>query len=127
MNPKGNEREPNAPYSWIAINPNVPDSKPIVDTKLIDEIVEWMATEVKHHKVLDHHEAAKAIFGRLGLQAAMGGVILVAQEGNDRNGSIEEVYRFSAPVLHAFRKLTGKMVRWGKNDRYWVAVKPEQA
>jgi hypothetical protein len=129
MDPKENDRELRAPYmtGWTVIgNPNTGDPKPIVDTKLIDATVEWMATEVERHKVLHHDKAAKAWFERLGFQAALGGLILVASERNDRNDTIEEVYRFSEPVLCAFRKLTGKTVRWGKNDRYWVAVTAKQ-
>jgi len=128
MLPKENEQELNLPYTWTVIgNPNAADTKLITDTKLINETVEWMATEVTRCTVLDHHKAAKAILERLGFRAVMGGLILVTQERHDGNGSIREVCRFSPPVLQAFREMTGKTVRWGKNDRYWVAVKPKQA
>jgi hypothetical protein len=129
MDPNENERKPNVTRiaGWTVIgDPNATGTEPIVDTQLIDEIVEWMATEVERRKVLDHDEAAKIILERSGVRAVWGGVVLVAQESNTSNGSIEEVYRFSAPVLHAFRKLTGKTVRWGKDNRYWVAVKPKR-
>jgi hypothetical protein len=96
-------------------------------TRVINEIAEWMAAEVRRHGKLDHHEAANAIRGRSPYLEVIGGrgLILTDQERNDRNGSIREVYRFGPPVLQAFRELTGKTVRWGKNERYWVAVKPK--
>ena len=98
-------------------------------TRVINEIAEWMAAEVKRREILNHHEAANAVRGRLPYLEVIGGrgLILVDQERNERNGSIREVYRFGPPVLQAFRELTGKTVKWGKNDRYWVAVKPKQA
>jgi len=128
MLPNENEQELNLPYTWTAIgNPNAADSALITDTAMINETVEWMATEVTRRTRLDHHKAAKAIFERLGLRALMGGLILVTQERHDGNGSIREVCRFRPPVLQAFRELTGKTVKWGKNGRYWIAVKPKQA
>jgi len=130
MDSKENEPGLNLPYNvvWTVVgNPNGADTKPNADIKLVNETVEWMATEVKRRTSLNHHEAAKATLNRLGFQAVMGGLILVAQERHDGKGSIREVYRFSLPVLQAFLELTGKTVRWGKDDRYWVAVKPKQA
>ncbi len=98
-------------------------------TRVINEIAEWMAAEVKRRGILDHHEAANAIRGRLPYLEVTGGrgLVLVDRERNDGDGSIREVYRFGPPVLQAFRELTGRTVRSGKNDRYWVAVKPKQA
>jgi hypothetical protein len=118
MEPKKNT------IDWFVIaNPNEPDAELIADTELTTETVEWMAKEVRHRKVLDHHEAAKATLEKLGLQAVMGGLVLRAH--HDGNGSSREVYRFSPRVLQAFRELTRKTVRWGKKDRYWVTVKPK--
>jgi hypothetical protein len=100
------------------------------DTKLINEIAEWMAVEVKRRKKLDHNEAANEIRQRLQNAGPLDELamdrlklIVVTQERNDHDGSIREVYRLGPPILRAFRELTGKTVRWGKNDRYWVAVK----
>jgi hypothetical protein len=90
----------------------------IADPKLVNETVEWMVTEVKRRRRLDHHEAAEAILERVGLQASTGRLIMVVQEHDDRDGSIREVYRFTPSVLQAFRELTGKTVKWGKHDRY---------
>jgi hypothetical protein len=125
MDPKEKKRESNLPYAipWIG---NI-NGELIADTKLINETVEWLATEVKRRGALKHHDAAEAIIERLGLQAAMGGLVLMTRERDDGDGSIREVYRFSPPVLQALRKRTGKTVRWGKHDRYWVAVGPKQA
>jgi hypothetical protein len=94
--------------------------------KLIAEIVEWLAAEVKRRGTLNHHEAAKAVRERSPYLKVIRGFISVDQERNDSDGSTREVYRFGPRVLKAFGGLTGKTVRWGKNDRYWVAVKPRQ-
>jgi hypothetical protein len=93
--------------------------------KVINEIAEWMAAEVKLHGKLDHHDAASAIRRRLPYLEMIGGrgLILVEQEHHDRTGAVREVLRFGSPVLEAFRDLTGKSVRWGKANRYWIAVK----
>jgi hypothetical protein len=125
MDPEENDRElqaPFMPFVAVSIDPNTGDR--IIDSKLIDMIVEWLAAEVKCRGVLDHHRAAKATLERHRFQEVllMGGLILEALERNDGNDTIERVYRFSEPVLDAFRKLTGKTVRWGKRNRYWVAV-----
>jgi hypothetical protein len=101
------------------------------DTKLINEIAEWMAAEVKRRKKLDHSEAANEIRQRLqnpldALAIDRLKLIVGTQERNDRDGSIRQVYRLGPPVLRAFRELTRKTVRWGKNDRYWVAVKQKK-
>jgi hypothetical protein len=92
----------------------------------IDELAEWIAAEVKKRGILDHHEAANTILQRRGgLCLIPFRLVIQARERNDLDGSVREVYRFSAPVLEAFRKMSGKTVRWGKEDRYWVAVKPK--
>ena len=110
----------------VSLNSNAAVSKPIADAKLIDEIVEWMATEVKRGKVLNHHEAAKTILERLGNRAVWEELILTAEERDDHDGSMREVYRFGPVVLEAFAKLTGKTVNWGKQNRNWFAAKPKQ-
>jgi hypothetical protein len=91
--------------------------------RLINEIAEWMAAEVKDRGKLDHHEAANAIRQRPRYYDVMVGLskqVIETQERDDRDGSIREVCRFSPPVLEKFRELTGNTVRWGKKDRYWV-------
>jgi hypothetical protein len=129
MGRKENERELKLPYIVGPVmfpNANAADTKVIGDTKLINETIEWMAMEVKRHKVLNHHEAAKTILDRLGVGALWDGLVLVTQERDDRNGSIRELYRFGPAVLEAFRQLTGKTVRWGKRNRNWYAVRLKQ-
>ena len=131
-----NERVHYLPYTKIGENTvfgqrvfpngNAADSKPIADAKLINEIVEWLATEVQCRKVLNHHEAAKTILERLGSGAAWNELILMAQERDERDGSMREVYRFGPAVLQAFRELTGKTVNWGKQNCNWFAVKAKQ-
>jgi hypothetical protein len=125
--PKENERVLKLPYTiYPIINANAANTGLFGDDgKLMNEIIEWMATEVKRHEVLNHHKAAKTILERLGVEALWRGVIVLAQEHDDCNGSIREVYRFSPAVLEAFRQLTGKTVRWGKWNRNWYA-KPKQ-
>jgi hypothetical protein len=86
-------------------------------TRLINDIAEWMAAEVKDRGKLDHHEAANAIRKRGHLESTL---IIEAQELIYRDASFRKVYRFSPPVLEKFRELTGNTVRWGKKDRYWV-------
>ena len=110
----------------VSLNSNAAVSKPIADAKLIDEIVEWMATEVKRRNALNHHEAAKTILERLGNRAVWEELILTAEERDDHDGSMREVYRFGPVVLEAFAKLTGKTVNWGKQNRNWFAAKPKQ-
>jgi hypothetical protein len=121
MNPKENEREPNPFFLPFAD----PSGEWIADPKLINEAVEWLATEVKRRPVLKHHDAVKAVVETLGPQAKM--LALMTQERDDRDGSMRWVYRFTPPVLQAFRKRTGKAVRWGKHGRYWMADGPKQA
>jgi hypothetical protein len=98
-------------------------------SRLIRETAEWMATEVKRCGRLDHHQAANAIRQRSPYHELFGGRALtyVTQERDDRDGSIREVYRFGPAVLEAFKELTGKTVKWGKQNRYWIAVKPKHA
>jgi hypothetical protein len=87
-------------------------------TRVITEIAEWMAAKVKDRGKLDHHEAANFIRQWRGYDSTK--LIIEARERDDRDGSIREICRFSPPVLEKFRELTGKTVRWGKKDRYWV-------
>jgi hypothetical protein len=89
-------------------------------TRLITEIAEWMAAEVKDRGKLDHHEAANAIRQRRYNDVMPWKLIIETQERNDRDGSIREVCRFSPPVLERFRELTRNTVKWGKKGRYWV-------
>jgi hypothetical protein len=87
---------------------------------LINEIAEWMAAGVKDSGKLDHHEAANFIRQRRRDEVMKWKLIVETQERDDRDGSIREICQFSPPVLDKFRELTGKTVRWGKKDRYWV-------
>jgi hypothetical protein len=125
MDPKEKGREQKSRHLTLIVD--LARSHNSARTKEINEIAEWMAAEVKRRGKLDHHEAANAIRMRSPYLDVTGGrgLILANQERNDRNDSIREVYRFGPPVLQAFRELTGKTVRWGKNDRYWVVVKPK--
>jgi len=105
--------------------------RPQLPSRPIRETAEWMAAEVKRCGRLDHHEAANAIRMRLpGFLEVIWGkkaLVYVAQERDDRDGSMREVYRFCPEVLEAFKELTGKTVKWGKQNRYWIAVKPKHA
>ena len=129
MDPKRNERKLKNAHLQVAVD--LAQKRRASDTKLINEIAGWMAVEVKRREKLDHNEAANEIRQRLqnpldALAIERLKLIVVTQERNDRDGSIREVYRMGPPVLRAFRELTGKTVRWGKNDRYWVAVKQKK-
>jgi hypothetical protein len=107
----------------VSLNGNAAVSN--ADAKLVDEIIEWMETQVKRRKVLNHHEAAKTILERLGNRAVLEELVLTAEEHDDRDGSTREVYRFGPAVLDAFRERTGKTVNWGKQNRNWFAAKPK--
>ena len=89
-------------------------------TRSIDETAEWMAAEVKDRGKLEHHEAANDIRQRRHYEMMRFNLIIKVRERNDRDGSIREICQFSPLVLDKFRELTGKTVRWGKKDRYWV-------
>lgn len=128
MGAKENEREHK--YEHLQLVIDLARRHKSADTRKVYEIAEWMAAEVKRRGMLHHHEAADAVRKRMSPYLELirpKGLISREQERDDRNGSIREVYRFGPAVLDAFKELTGKTVRWGKNDRYWVAVKPKQA
>jgi hypothetical protein len=119
--PGEKEREPKAVQAYTRSSPRHDAAK----TRAVDGVAEWMAAQVRNRGKLDHHEAANAIRDGRPIEVMLWKLIVGAQERNDRDGSIREVYRFSPPVLEKFRMLTGNAVRWGKKDRYWVAVKPK--
>ena len=56
-------------------------------TRLINDIAEWMAAEVKDRGKLDHHEAANAIRQRRGYEVMLEwNLIIEERERNDRDG-----------------------------------------
>jgi hypothetical protein len=125
MDPK-RERELKFMQSQLAVDYAKRRDAP--DQTLTNEIVQWLAAEVIRRGVLDHNEAAQSIhenprYRDLRLRRR---IILLAEERDSRDGSIRKVFRFSPHVLHAFGELAGKTVRWGKDDRYWVAVRPKK-
>jgi hypothetical protein len=109
------EKERELQLALIAARPYI-----AAKARLTNEIAEWMAAQVRDRGKLDHHEAANAVRRRAPHDVMLWNPIIEAQERNDRDGSIREVYRFSPSVLEKFRALTGNTVRWGKKDRYWV-------
>jgi hypothetical protein len=120
------EKERELKHAHLQAAFNLAQKHKAAETRLINEIAEWIAAEVKDRGKLDHHEAANAIRQRRYYEGMLGSKLIIeARERDDRDGSIRAVYRFSPPVLEAFGKLTGNTVKWGKKDRYWVVVKPK--
>lgn len=119
MGVKENEREFKLRLAMLAARKNE-----TTKIKLISEIVGWMAAEVARRGKLNHHEAANEMRQRSPYEVIGGiGLIHIVQERDDRDGSIREVYRFGPAVLEAFKELTGKTVKWGKQNRYWIAIR----